>query len=499
MTTNTAFKIDNVSFRYDGGDEGASVHNINLSGERGQVILLVGESGSGKTTITELLNGLVPHFHEGSLQGKAYVEDLDVADTELFRISQHVGSVFQNPRSQFFTTDTTNELAFACENQGIPREEIINRINLISRDLEIDELLDRSVFQLSGGERQRIACAAASTIEPSIFVLDEPSSNLDMEAIAQLQRVITRWKEEGKTIIIAEHRIFYLSEIVDTMAIVRNGAIERTFSGDEVRAMSNQDMRSMGLRAIKLEESGHRGSADACELAHVRITDMHFSYKGAGNVLSIDEIELPRHGIIALIGRNGAGKSTFLQCLAGLQKKARVKLEIDGETYKGQTLCDSVYMVMQDVTHQLFTESVLEEILLSMPQKDRDCALSIAESLNLTEVIDRHPISLSGGQKQRVAIASAVAANRKIILYDEPTSGLDLRHMREVATLTRHMKEEGMLQIVVTHDPEFIEECCTHVLELSGGHAGLPYALDNTGVDRMYGFFRMLGNGSWAR
>lgn len=504
------FSIEDATFSYESGRGQTGIENVSIAGWAGEVILLVGESGGGKTTITKLVNGLIPHYNPGSLAGAVKVGGLRVPETELHQVSQHVGSVFQNPRSQFFTTDTTSELAFACENQGIEKQEILRRINVVSQELDVEELLGRSIFRLSGGERQRIACAAASTIGPSLYVLDEPSSNLDMAGIEQLRRAIENWKDAGKTILIAEHRIFYLRELVDRMILVRDGCVVRTFTGDEVRRMTNADMHAMGLRAVVLQEGREdpgpsSGVSDGPAATTVNngsfrasmhgehpavIENMHFRYRrNEEPVLSIDRLELPRHGIIALIGKNGAGKSTFSLCLAGLMRTSKAALTIDQATYSGKQLSGVSYMVMQDVNHQLFTEDVLDEILLSMSNPQEKEARKILASLNLEEFEDRHPMSLSGGEKQRVAIAAAMAAQRKLLIYDEPTSGLDLRHMREVADVMREMQQAGMMQIVITHDPELIETCCTHAIELEQGRMDAPYSLNRKGLRRMYTFF----------
>lgn len=499
-----AFSLKNATFSYGAERPEAGISNVTLEGFAGNVILLAGESGCGKTTITKLANGLIPHYSEGALSGRVEVCGLDTPSVELYQISQHVGSVFQNPRSQFFTTDTTSELAFSCENQGIEKEDILRRIGFVAQELDLGSLLGRNIFQLSGGERQRIACAAASTIDPSLYVLDEPSSNLDMAGIGHLRRAIERWKATGKTILIAEHRIFYLRELVDCMVLMKDGRVAKTFTGDKFRSMSNADLRKMGLRAAVLRETGQgntgkdvaRTSANtpseviAQDDFPVVIENLCFSYQRSKEpALAINRLILPRHGIVALIGKNGAGKSTFSLCLAGLMRHSKACLSIDGKVYKGSRIADISYVVMQDVHHQLFAEDVLDEILLSMKEPRTEKAQSILSALHLDGLEKRHPLSLSGGQKQRVAIAAALAAERNLVIYDEPTSGLDLRHMEEVASVMRDMHKQGVMQIVVTHDPELVEACCTHAVELDNGHAGEAYSLDQEGLHRMYAFF----------
>ena len=183
--------------------------------------MLCGDSGCGKTTITRLINGLIPHYYDGELTGSVKVADMDVSKEEIYTISKKVGSVFQNPRSQFFCLDTSSELAFGCENLGMPVEQIIERIEHVVREVELENLVDRDIFKLSGGENQRIACGSVAAMLPDIIVLDEPTSNLDIESIEILKHILMLWKKHNKTIIIAEHRLYWLKDVCDRAVICR--------------------------------------------------------------------------------------------------------------------------------------------------------------------------------------------------------------------------------------------------------------------------------------
>ena len=202
-------EFSNINFRYAGGTEAGGLVNINLIIPDGQVILLCGQSGCGKTTLTRLVNGLIPNYYEGKLSGEVLLDGKNISSLPLYETAKYVGSVFQNPRTQFFTVDSTSELAFGCENQGLPKkEEIIQRVKSTAKQFDMDNLLGKNIFSLSGGEKQKIACASVSASNPSIIVLDEPSSNLDMSATKDLRRMIQIWKQQGKTVIIAEHRLY---------------------------------------------------------------------------------------------------------------------------------------------------------------------------------------------------------------------------------------------------------------------------------------------------
>lgn len=413
----------------------------------------------------------------------------------MYELSKTVGSVFQNPRSQFFNVDTTGEIAFGCENIGLPKEEIYRRIGQVTGELKIQKLLDRSLFALSGGEKQKIACASVSAMEPDIFVLDEPSSNLDVATIADLKQVVAKWKAMGKTVIVAEHRLYYLMDIADRVIYLKNGRIEQDMSAAAFGRLGVEQLQSMGLRSLH-PANFSKVPATSLGSGSIEIRNFLFFY-GKMEAMNIPQLSVPQGAIVGILGDNGAGKTTFAKCLCGLEKSAKGTLQIGQETLGAKQRIKKCYMVMQDVNHQLFTESVSDEILLSMQgedeQVDKKQTEEILKSLNLLEYQELHPMSLSGGQKQRVAIGSAIASDKEILVFDEPTSGLDYHHMLEVADNLQRLSDMGKTLFIITHDPELIAKCCNYFVFIEHGKTVWSGGWTDGNKKRIADFFSFAG------
>lgn len=481
-------RIEQVTFSY-GEETGPTggVRNINLHINKGECVVLCGESGCGKTTITRLINGLIPHYYEGTLTGQVWVDGKNVSEQPLYETAKITGSVFQNPRSQFFNVDTTSEITFGCENLGQPTDQIKARLQHTVTDFHLEPLINRNIFELSGGEKQKIACASVSIMEPEVLVLDEPSSNLDAASIQNLREILLFWKKQGKTIVISEHRLYYLRGLADRFLYVKDGQIEHDYTADAFEQLSEQERAALGLRSFQLEKLQSTLKQDASS-EEMELLDFDFAYKHGPKRLSIPNCRIPAGRIIGIIGNNGAGKSTFSRVFCGLEKRCGT-VKWNGKTYRPKKRLSSCYMVMQEVNHQLFTESVLDEVLISMDSEDETKAKEILAQLDLLDVQDRHPMSLSGGQKQRVAIASAIASRRSVLFLDEPTSGLDYRHMKEVAALLRKVCDSGITVYVITHDLELILDCCTDILHFANGQIVEQYPVDQDGLTRIQKYF----------
>ena len=464
-------EMKNVSFSYKESKE--QLKNINLVVKEGETVLFTGPSGCGKTTMTRLINGLIPHFFDGELTGEIFIDGKNVKEMKMWDRSRKIGNVFQDPRSQFFANEVAGEIAFGCENLGLSHETIRLNVHNAAEKTGITNLLKRKLTGLSYGERQKVAITSARAINPDIYVLDEPSANLDMDSTGQFGQLLKELKDEGKTIIIAEHRLYYLLDIADRIVYMENGRIKEIFSPEQIRRLPEKRFYKMGLRSPDLS------------MLQVPVRNMNTLY-GNGLKLksicaSIKHITLLNNisfaaangEIIAVVGPNGAGKSSLGRLLAGLLKEQSGHVLLNDIQHKTKSRRGKVWYVMQDLDSQLFGESLVDELLIGYSgknkEKETDKAIKILEKLGLSELKDQHPQRLSGGQKQRLVLGAALMRDVQILILDEPTSGLDGKNMLRVADIMRGLAKEGRLVLIITHDYELAVNACDRVIYIEKG------------------------------
>ena len=432
----------NISFEYRDSLEG--IQNVNFVLQPGEVILVTGNSGSGKSTFLKCLNGLIPRVVEGKLEGEILLNHQNTKDMSMAEISRHISSVFQNPRSQFFTTNTTSELVFSMENYGLDKAVMEERIQKVCALLQIQYLLNRDIFQLSGGERQMVAIASAMMMGQQIILLDEPSANLDYHNTYVFRGLVEKLKQEGYTVLIADHRFYYLSGLINRVFLFDDGKMQ-IFDSEQAFKESSYDTRSFDLFAMNIPFQ------TACEKKEKVLSLVDISYK---DILQNITLDFFTNEVTAIIGTNGVGKTTL----------ARILCKSISCTH-GKIIGEIPFYIMQDADYQLFGTSVQAELEIADHKIKQKDIQDVMDYFQLTKYADTHPFSLSGGQKQRIQVALGILSNRKVIIFDEPTSGLDLLSMRRVAREIQELKKKACV-IVISHDYEFIRHISDRVLYL---------------------------------
>lgn len=460
-------RFEDYSFFYETEKERQGVRNINLHIEPGSCVLFCGSSGCGKSTLLKSVNGLIPHLTEGKYRGAVYIKNRAVNTLPMYELSKLAASVFQNPKSQFFNTDVESEIVYSLENRGCPVSEADARLKRTLQELRLEHLRGRSMFALSGGEKQQVAFAGAFISDAPVILLDEPTANLDMEAIVKIRNILFEMKKRGKTILVVEHRLHWLRGLVDTVYYMENGTIICRRNGETFFSMEDEERKKLGLR----------------ELYSVSDITVEYSNEplGKSSILEVKELtlaykkkvvqrelffSLAAGEILGIIGANGAGKTTLLRTLAGLKRVTHGAVLLNGKIIKERERRKRFGMVMQDVNYQLFSDSCENECRLGNPGVDEETAKELLSEVGLSSVSDRHPQCLSGGQKQRLALAVCKASDKDILLLDEPTGGLDYAGMIAVRNVLNFLSAKGKSVVVVTHDMEFIRTVCNRIILL---------------------------------
>ena len=415
----------------------------------------------------------------------------------------------RTPKASSSTSRRTTSSAFGLEAQGVTADEIERRVRETVSSLGVKRLIDRDVNTMSGGEKQSLVFASIDASRPDVFVLDEPTANLDASSIRALHDEIASVLKEGKSVVIAEHRLYFAMDLADRAVLVENGRIAREFAPEELVSLDRRERELLGLRATdpadalaisipragggQREKAGGARQADGARHkktgakrreSSLRREDCprkaggeeglglsSFTVERDGKAV-FDPVSLfvPNGGVVGVLGENGIGKSTLLRGIAGLERRDAGTVEFCGKRLSRKDRRRAASLVMQDVNHQLFSDSVLNECLLAAGGRNDGETVTHAKealaALDLSDLLDVHPMALSGGQKQRLAIACALLARKRLLLLDEPTSGLDFDRMVEVARLVRSLARANIAIMLVTHDHEFLNRCCDETLFL---------------------------------
>lgn len=450
---------------------------------KGRCIVLCGGSGCGKSTLLRCINGLITHFYEGELKGFCRLNGKDTDGLSIGEIGELAASVFQDPRSQFFTVNSSNEVAFGLENHGLPQEEIRRRADEAFRIFHLERLKDRNVYELSSGERQFISILSAWAADTDIFLFDEPTANLDFAATQQLKTILLALKKQGKTLLLSEHRLYYLADIADEYWVMENGEIKQKYAAKEAKALSAQQRHARSLRTLDLDAITLSEKTNCPEDTRqlLSVSDIRYTYgKKTGAILSGMNFSVREHEIVGLVGANGCGKTTLGKIIAGLYRPSGGKITLFGKEQNPKQLQKQVLFIMQEAEFQFFTNSVLHELQYGhkVTPEFEEKAEALLKNMGMWECRGRHPFSLSGGQMQKLTLMTAYLSDKPIIILDEPTAGQDAQSLERCAKLICEMRKEKTV-LLITHDLELIAKACDRCIGLSGGRAETEFPINS--------------------
>ena len=512
-----------VSFCY--GEEDAEgrmdtcIEGMSFEIRAGECVVLCGRSGAGKSTVLRLIDGLAPAFYEGTLHGSVAVAGREPAAMTPEQRVRTFGVVFQDPRSQFFMNSVQDEIAFSAENIGLEPRVVQEKVREAAALLDIEPLLCRTVDALSAGQKQRVAIAAALILSPAILILDEPVSNLDAEGCRILIGLLAEIKRRGTTVIISEHRLHAFLEIADSFLHIEHGRAVHRWTAEEFACLPEDELRRFGFRypgmaklplrrkkiravkaagiiagtavsAVAVAETAGAKTASAekpeekmrSALCASNVTYLYKPVRAGVNgcgekdaaglepACGIRNISLafPHGSVTALTGENGAGKTTLCKVLCGLLRQKSGSITLDGRKLSCAQRRRISYFVMQDADYQLYSDSIINELLLGregLPDVKRRAEEAI-ERFRLQEVRNRHPASLSGGEKQRVVIAAAYCSDAEVFVFDEPTSGMDGEGLLSMAHWADMLAQAGKTVIIITHDELLADIACDYRVRL---------------------------------
>jgi energy-coupling factor transporter ATP-binding protein EcfA2 len=492
-------RFDRVSFTYPESAD-PILHQLSLEIPEGELCVVVGETGSGKTTLLRCINGLVPHFSGGTLSGTVTVDGRSTREQRPRDLADVVGFVGQNPLASFVTERVEDELAYTLENLGVPPEAMRRRVEDTLDLLGLQELRDRSVRALSGGQQQRVAIGAVVTASPRVLVLDEPTSALDPAAAEEVLNALARLVHDlGLTVVMAEHRLERVLPFADRIVLVPGGGLPlevgppqtvmrsapvapplielgRSLGWDPL-PLTVRDARRLApdLRTRIASKSSVRASARSLrsgkEVASTRQLAVHY-----GPQVALGAVDLAVHAgeITVLMGRNGSGKSSLLNALAGGRAPSRGSVRVGGLDPKRMSsaqLIRAVGLVPQEPGILLYGESVGEEC------RNGDRASGLEEGTTKRTLdrllpgmpLARHPRDLSEGQRLALALAIVLAPEPPLLLLDEPTRGLDYPSKDRLVVMLHELAESGHAIVLATHDVELAARVAHRAIVLAEG------------------------------
>lgn len=505
-------EFQDFSFQYHSQAK-PTLHDINLKIYPGEKILIVGPSGSGKSTLGHCLNGLIPFSYKGEIKGSLKINGRETKDEDIFNLSKMLGTVLQDSDGQFVGLTAGEDIAFALENDNVPHDEMVERVEKVSEMVGMRDWLTSSPFELSGGQKQRTSLAGVMIDDVDILLFDEPLANLDPATGKTAIEIIDDiHKRSNKTVVIIEHRLEdVLHRNIDRVLVVREGRIIADMNAHEL--VSSTVLSENGIReplyvtALKYAEvnvtsqmqPGHittlktELSKDALNTWHdaikeddrqntnpsiLKMENVTFSYDGVRPILSDVSFDIRQGEMVSIVGKNGAGKSTLSKLLCGFNKQDQGGIYYKGEDIKDKTIkerAELIGLVMQNPNQMISKPMIYDEVALGLRMRnvpEEQIAEKVEKILKVCGLAPfrKWPISaLSYGQKKRVTIASILVLDPSILILDEPTAGQDFRHYTEIMEFLVEINKLGVTIILITHDMHLMLEYTPRAIVLAGG------------------------------
>ena len=490
-----------------------TLKNINLTIYEGEKVLIVGPSGSGKSTLAHCINGLTPFYYQGTSTGSLKIMEKEAKDMGIFEISKMVGTVLQDPDSQFIGLTVAEDIAFKLENDCTPQSKMKSMVKKVSKLVGIDKQLDSSPYSLSGGQKQRVTLAGVTVDDVDILLFDEPLASLDPATGKNAIKLIDKIKHEtDKTIIIIEHRLEDVLHCdVDRIIVMDEGMIIADMSADEL--ISSDVLKKSGIReplyitALKYAgvnitpdmKPGHINTIDTSKCREslekwnnhsevdkvkkesetlLELKNVSFKYEKDKPILNDISFKINKGEMVSIVGKNGAGKSTISKLICGFYKQTSGEILLNNRDITNDSIkerAEKIGIVMQNPNQMISKTMIFDEVALGLKFrgfKDEDIKERVYETLKVCGLYEYRnwPISaLSYGQKKRVTIASILVLNPEIIILDEPTAGQDFRHYNEIMEFLVELNKKGVTIIMITHDMHLMLEYTNRAIVLADG------------------------------
>ncbi len=473
--------VRDFSFSFD-GSAGKALDHVSLTIDEGDFVVITGPSGCGKSTLAMAIGGFIPHVVPGKSEGTVQVDGRSTENGSLSDLSVLVGIVQQDPESQLCTLSVDDEVSFGPENLCFPVEEVITRRDDALAMVGASRLRGRDVHTLSGGEKQRIAIASMLAVRPRVLILDEPTSNLDPTATADVLAVIDRLRKTTRmTIVVIEHKLDRVIPMAGRLIIMDRGRIVLDGPPGELLERHREEIKSLGIRmpnADGQDAVSVRDRKRALSGETVRVDNLRFGYDGR-EVLHDISFRASGGEIIGIVGPNGSGKTTFLGHLLGVHKPTQGRVVVLGADTKGckvSAMARQVGYVFQNPNHQIFERTVRSEAAFSsvnfgIEPARRDALVNAAlERFGLSVYADRPPLGLSFGEKRRLNVCSVLPPGPEVLVLDEPFVGQDYANVVRLMKALCGLRADGKTIILVSHDVDMVYRHCDRLVLFSEGN-----------------------------